>query len=100
MPFTSCSGLLTHKLVHMTGFNFDLSTNFCVNKQEKEVKGILDPANADGLTMLKAGSVEQPVLQKKGDDLRIDWGYVYVAAPQSENVEQSVASPQMSIDNF
>ena len=34
---------------------------------------------ANGVSSLRIGSVEQPVLQKKGDDLRIDWGYMYLA---------------------
>ena len=45
---------------------------------------------AGGLSILKAGTVEQPVLQKKGDDLRIDWGYVYIAVPSGSGVKQSV----------
>jgi hypothetical protein len=32
------------------------------------------------LNILKLGTVEQPILQKSGDDLRIDWGYAYIAA--------------------
>lgn len=47
---------------------------------------------ANGLSILKAGTVEQPVLQKKGDDLRIDWGYMYVATPSSANVKQSIST--------
>jgi hypothetical protein len=33
-----------------------------------------------GLLTVKLGSQDQPVLTKKGDDLRIDWGHLYVAA--------------------
>ncbi|RFS27043.1 DUF4965 domain-containing protein [Chitinophaga silvatica] len=32
------------------------------------------------LKLLKTGTVEQPILKKKGDDIRIDWGYFYVGA--------------------
>jgi hypothetical protein len=42
------------------------------------------------LGFLRAGTKEQPVLKKKGDDLRIDWGWVYVAAPIGKGIQQNV----------
>lgn len=55
------------------------STDIAVNTPSQEVK--TEQYNAGGLSILKTGTVEQPVLQKKGDNLRIDWGYFYIAAP-------------------
>ncbi|AEV99864.1 glutaminase [Niastella koreensis] len=79
--------------IHQTQVNINVSTNLCVNKPEQEVtaKKLVTP---DGLYVIKAGSVEQPVLQKKGDNLRIDWGYMYVAAPKAANTKQVIGDAQ------
>lgn len=44
----------------------------------------------DGITYLKTGTIEQPVLAKKGDDVRIDWGYFYMAANDAENTSLAI----------
>ncbi|HEY8897389.1 MAG TPA: DUF4965 domain-containing protein [Niastella sp.] len=73
-----------------------VSTNVAVNKPEQEVKAEKF-VTADGLQVLKAGTTEQPVLQKRGDDLRIDWGYMYVAAPKGAD-QKIVRSESLEMD--
>ena len=70
------------------------STNIATNVDSQEV--VTKKYNAAQLNILKAGTREQPVLKKKGDDLRIDWGYMYVAVPETEKATQyvSTASPR------
>jgi hypothetical protein len=67
-----------------------VSSNVSVNKPDQEVKAE-KLVTADGLQMLKVGTTEQPVLQKRGDDLRIDWGYAYLAGPPKTKVDMSIA---------
>ena len=64
---------------HQTAVYFDASGEIAVNTGGQ----IVAPAREQvgDMTVLKLGSVEQPVLAKKGDDLRIDWGYLYIGAP-------------------
>jgi hypothetical protein len=38
---------------------------------------------SNNMVFLKTGSKEQNVLGKKGDDIRIDWGYFYLAAEKA-----------------
>src|SRR6476620_10196438 len=62
---------------HSVQVFFGASTDLAVNEPSQQVSVQTVPSNS--LRIVRAGSVAQPVLQKKGDDLRIDWGYVYVA---------------------
>lgn len=52
------------------------------------------------LSILKVGTVEQPILKKASDDMRIDWGYFYVAAPKSANAIQFVTPEKDAADAF
>lgn len=50
----------------------------------------LEKLEKDGLTYLKAGTEEQAVLGKKGDDVRIDWGYFYLAGKESAKTKMKL----------
>jgi hypothetical protein len=69
---------------------FGASTNLAVNNTAQTV--IAAKSNTAKLALLKAGTKEQPVLQKKGDDLRIDWGYLYVAVPNTVSATQGITT--------
>ncbi len=44
-------------------------------------------SRAQGLTVLNVGSRDQRVLNRPGDDLRIDWGYFHLAVPDSAGAQ-------------
>lgn len=65
---------------HTVSISFSAGTEITVNTPEQRVKTEA-VESVEGLTVVRAGSVAQQVLAKSGDDLRIDWGYLYLAAP-------------------
>jgi hypothetical protein len=74
-----------------------ISTDAAVNKPIQEVKA--ETYTANGLKIMKAGTTEQPILKKRGDDLRIDWGYLYVAAP-TYNSRQYITTEDEAINSY
>jgi hypothetical protein len=74
------------------------STALAVNLPVQEVVG--QKYSTGTLAVLKAGTKEQPVLAKKGDDIRIDWGYVYIATPKGTNVTQSITASNEGTKSF
>lgn len=83
---------------HNAAVYFGASTGLAVNTpfQEVSAKGY----QSGSLVVLKAGTVAQPVLKKTGDDVRIDWGYMYVAANQQANAQQFISSPTDAVVAF
>jgi len=64
---------------HQVQIYFDCGADLAVNTTDQSVQ--LDYPKADGLAIARVGTPEQPVLARRGDDVRIDWGYGYLAAP-------------------
>lgn len=77
---------------------FEATPLLAVNTIEQPVEYSLQ--EEDGFILMKTGTVEQPILQKKGDDLRIDWGYFCMAAPNSPRVTVSIDEQKTAKTNF
>jgi hypothetical protein len=82
---------------HQVKVFFSASSDIAVDRPSQQVSG--QKYTSGKLTILKAGTTAQPVLQKKGDDLRIDWGYMYVAAPAA-SASQYVTSAGDGVASF
>ena len=78
---------------HEVKVYFDDTADLVVNdaKKEKVTWSTDEFGNVDAV---KVGSVDQPVLKLKGDRVRINWGYTYVAAPHSENPKFVIGSAE------
>jgi hypothetical protein len=65
---------------HAVQIYFDATAEWCVNEPKQQVAW--RRVDAGGLEAMRVGTVEQRVLATKGDNVRIDWGYLYVAVPK------------------
>jgi len=83
---------------HQVKVYLSASSNIAVYRPTQEVTA--SKYSTAKLSVLKTGTVEQPVLQKASDDMRIDWGYFYVAAPKTSNAIQFVTAEKDAADAF
>ena len=76
--YISCSIASNDGKPHDVALSFEASSQWATNTPYQQTG--CDGFEQDGLVFLKTGTKEQDILAKKGDDLRIDWGYFYLAA--------------------
>ena len=77
---------------------FTASSDLAVNLPEQPVSAW--KTSTSGLSLLKAGTTAQQVLKKSGDDVRIDWGYLYIAVPQEYNAKQNLTKANVALNAF
>src|SRR5579883_2659655 len=77
---------------------FDASTDIAVNTTD-------EPTNwsryrLGKIEVLRAGTQQQPILQKSGDNVRIDWGYLYLAAPPDQGFTLAATTRENNTASF
>ena len=74
---------------HEVALYLDADGAIATNSGEEPV--VWSRAQVDGLSLLRVGTSNQPVLEKYGDNLRIDWGYFYISYSRERSGRQPYA---------
>jgi len=73
---------------HDVQIYFETTPQLAVNTDAQPVKS--EKVTKNGYTYLKTGTINQPILGQTGDDLRIDWGYLYLGGKLSGNEDMAL----------
>ena len=84
-PVTYLTLTATGQGEHEITILIDVDPVIAVNSADQAVTW--GRSRAQGLTVLNVGSRDQRVLDRPGDDLRIDWGYFHLAAPDQAGAQ-------------
>jgi len=82
VTYLTCDCSATDGQKHDVETYFDASSELTVNTPDQSV--VWSAEKMGGVTALKTGSKDQRILAESGDDIRIDWGYLYVAATRDQ----------------
>jgi len=92
-PVTYLSFTASSAVPHDVTLLVDVDPVIAVNTPDEPVTwGRL---RAPGLTILDVGSRDQRVLNRPGDNLRIDWGYFHLVVPHTSAAETSLSSDSL-----
>lgn len=83
---------------HEVSLYLDASAEWAVNTTNQQV--VWSRYRLGGMDVLRVGTAQQPVLEKSGDNLRIDWGYLYLAVPREANDQTVIAAEQLTREGF
>jgi hypothetical protein len=100
LTFTARS---TDGATHEVAFYQDAAAEIAVNEPQQKV--ISCSPEDDHLEVLRMQAnvpegIPEPILAKRGDDLRIDWGAFYLAAPAGANVSSHILHARVARDTF
>jgi hypothetical protein len=92
-PVTYLSFTASGKTPHDVSLLLDVDPVIAVNTPDEAVTW--SRLRAPGLTLLNTGSRDQRVLNRPGDDLRIDWGYFHLVVPHTAAAETALSSDSL-----
>jgi len=83
---------------HEVSLYLDASAEWAVNTTDQQV--VWSRYRLGKMDVLRVGTAQQPVLEKVGDNLRIDWGYLYLAIPRGTDDQTVIAAEHLTRNTF
>ncbi|NLN77662.1 MAG: DUF4965 domain-containing protein [Armatimonadetes bacterium] len=86
---------------HDVTIYFEATGELVVDRANQKIEwGRYIRGGEENLQILRLGSYEQDILSRSGDDLRIDWGHLYVVFPNSPDNRGMLNSSNVSRELF
>ena len=79
----------TDGATHQVSVLLDVDPVIAVNDRSQPVVTLRSQTSS--LNVISVGSRDQNILNRSGDDLRIDWGYFHLAVPKNEDAVTAIA---------
>lgn len=83
---------------HHVQLYFDAGPQWCLNEPDQRI--VWNHVQSSVLDVMQVGSAKQRVLARTGDDVRIDWGYLYVASPRRWDTRSCIGDSQETLARF
>lgn len=83
---------------HEVQLYFSAAGNMAVNTTDQKVTW--QRGKTKNLTLMRVGTAAQHVLGRKGDDVRIDWGYLYLGVPDQKAATTAIAASSAAVNAF
>jgi len=77
---------------HKVSLYFDASGEWVVNDARQEIVWQRMPKTIADTQFASMGAAAQPILERDGDNVRIDWGHLYVGVPADDNCRIVITS--------
>ncbi|HEX6181492.1 MAG TPA: DUF4965 domain-containing protein, partial [Chitinophagaceae bacterium] len=98
LTFATCTFKSRDRKSHNAELFMGISSNAAVNSSRQAVT--MQNRTAPNVKIIAAGTKEQPVLQKRGDDVRIDWGYLLLASPVEHDPKGGIRTEESAVKTF
>lgn len=95
VTYLTWKAVATDGASHEVAVLVDVDPVIAVNDASEPV--VATRSRTERLDVLSVGSRDQSLLNRSGDDLRIDWGYFHLAVPKSEEAATALTPDAMRV---